>query len=52
MISKNQDPDFIPQPLYDKIAKCLPIVSVEAVIVIDDKLLFLKINNELTKGEW
>src|ERR1700690_915859 len=52
MTSKNQKPDFIPQPLYDKIAKCMPIVSVEAVIVIDDKLLFLKRNNEPAKGEW
>jgi len=52
MTSKNQKPDFIPQPLYDKIAKCIPIVSVEAVIVIDDKLLFLKRNNEPAKGEW
>jgi colanic acid biosynthesis protein WcaH len=30
----------------------LPIVSVEAVIVKDDALLFLKRNNEPVKGEW
>ncbi len=50
MILKTKDFDFIPQTLYDQIVKCLPIVSVEAVIVKDDALLFLKRNNEPVKG--
>jgi colanic acid biosynthesis protein WcaH len=52
MPSNIKDYNFIPQPLYDQIIKCLPIVSVEAVIVKDNALLFLKRNNEPVKGEW
>ena len=44
--------DFIPDALYAEIMKRLPIVSVEAVIVVDGALLFLKRNNEPVKGEW
>ncbi len=43
---------FIPDPLYDQIMKLMPIVSVEALIVIDDCLLFLKRNNTPAKGQW
>jgi colanic acid biosynthesis protein WcaH len=50
--SKIEDCNFIPQTLYDQIVMCLPIVSVEAVIVKDHALLFLKRNNESVKGEW
>ena len=49
--TKNQT-DFLPSKLYNQIAKCLPIVSVEALIVADDGLLFLKRKNEPVKGEW
>jgi mutator protein MutT len=52
MPSNIKDYNFIPQTLYDQIVKCLPIVSVEAVIVKDNALLFLKRNNEPVKGEW
>ena len=44
--------DYIPSGLYDQITKCLPIVSVEALIVMDEALLFLRRNNQPAKGEW
>jgi colanic acid biosynthesis protein WcaH len=44
--------DFIPTSLYDQIVKLLPIVSVDAVIVIDKSLLLLKRNNQPAKGLW
>jgi colanic acid biosynthesis protein WcaH len=47
-----QESDWIPQPLYNKIAKCIPIISVEALIVRGDELLFLRRINEPAKGEW
>jgi colanic acid biosynthesis protein WcaH len=47
-----KESNHIPSELYDKIAKCMPIVSVEAVIVMDDSLLFLRRNNQPAKGEW
>ena len=43
---------YIPKATYDKIVSCMPIVSVEALIVIDDALLFLKRKNQPAKGEW
>ena len=43
---------MIPLSLYDKIVKCLPIVSVEAIIVQDDSLLLLKRNNPPVKDRW
>jgi colanic acid biosynthesis protein WcaH len=52
MISNIKECNFIPQTLYDQIEKCLPIVSVEAVIAKDNTLLFLKRNNQPAKGEW
>ena len=47
-----KESNYIPSELYDQIAKCMPIVSVEAVIVMDDSLLFLRRNNQPAKGEW
>ena len=43
---------FIPDPLYDKIVKYMPIPSVEAIIVRDGKLLFLRRKNSPAKGQW
>ena len=47
-----KDSDFIPDVLYHQIMELLPIVSVEAVIMIDNSLLFLRRKNEPTLGEW
>jgi len=38
--------------LYQKITRVLPISSVEAVIIQNNKLLFLKRNNVPAKGYW
>jgi colanic acid biosynthesis protein WcaH len=43
---------FIPYPLYDEIVKYMPIPSVEAIIVKDGRLLFLKRKNSPARGEW
>lgn len=51
LISK-KNVDFIPDGLFGEIVRCLPIVSVEALIVMDGALLFLKRNNEPVKREW
>ena len=42
----------IPKALYDQIAMSIPIASVEAVVVRDRELLFLRRRNEPAKGEW
>jgi colanic acid biosynthesis protein WcaH len=47
-----EESDLIPAVLFDQIVKCLPIVSVDAVIVIDKSLLFLRRQNVPAKGEW
>ncbi len=52
MASKSEKTDFIPSPLYDQIVNHMPIVSVEAAILIGDAFLFLRRNNEPVKGEW
>jgi colanic acid biosynthesis protein WcaH len=52
MSKKTNRPNFIPDAFYSKIIKVLPIVSVEALIVVDDSLLFLKRKNEPVKGQW
>ncbi len=44
--------DFIPAGLFNLMMRVLPIVSVEALIVADGGLLFLKRRNEPVKGEW
>jgi colanic acid biosynthesis protein WcaH len=43
---------FIPDPLYNEIVKLMPIPSVEAIIVRDGKLLFLRRKNYPAKGQW
>jgi colanic acid biosynthesis protein WcaH len=48
----NKKCGFIPQLTYERIVKCLPIVSVEALIVSEGRLLFLRRKNEPAKGEW
>jgi hypothetical protein len=40
---------FHPDPLYNKIVKYMSISSVEAIIVRDGKLLFLRRKNNLPK---
>ena len=50
--SANKEFGLIPQKTYERIVKCMPIVSVEALIVSDGRLLFLRRNNEPAKGEW
>jgi ADP-ribose pyrophosphatase YjhB (NUDIX family) len=50
--SKKESSELIPLSLYDRIVDCLPIVSVEAVIVDGDSLLFLKRNNPPVKDRW
>jgi ADP-ribose pyrophosphatase YjhB (NUDIX family) len=51
MESKNES-DFIPSVLYDQIEQLMPIASVEAVIVIEGSLLFLKRKNNPAAGQW
>ena len=48
----NKKCDHIPSALYDRIKTCMPIVSVEALIVMDEALLFMRRNNQPAKGEW
>ena len=50
--TSNKENNLIPSQLYDQIAKLLPIATVEALIVINDALLFLKRNNNPAKGQW
>ena len=47
-----KDSDYIPDKLYHQIMELLPIVSVEAVIMIGNSLLFLRRKNEPAIGEW
>ncbi len=42
----------IPSSLYELIVDVLPISSVEAVILKDDSLLFLRRKNNPVKGQW
>lgn len=50
--SSNKEVGFIPQETYEMIVKYIPIVSAEALIISDDRLLFLRRNIEPAKGEW
>jgi ADP-ribose pyrophosphatase YjhB (NUDIX family) len=50
--SNSEETDFIPSILYDQIMRWMPIVSVEAVIVMEGSLLFLKRENEPAMGQW
>jgi ADP-ribose pyrophosphatase YjhB (NUDIX family) len=43
---------YIPKATYERIERCLPIVSVDAVIVLDGSLLLMKRSNKPAKGEW
>jgi colanic acid biosynthesis protein WcaH len=52
VISKVKKNGFIPSVLYNKILRLMPIVSVEAVIVMGNALLFLKRKNQPAKGQW
>jgi ADP-ribose pyrophosphatase YjhB (NUDIX family) len=52
MCAPEESSDYIPSTLYDQIKQCMPIVSVEALIVMDYSLLFLRRNNQPVKGEW
>ena len=52
MGSKKMESDFIPSCLYDQIMMRLPIASVEAVIVMDGALLFLRRRNHPAMGQW
>ena len=52
MIDNIEQQGFIPSALYGQIIKLMPIVSVEALIVIDESLLFLKRKNRPAKGQW
>ena len=50
--SRIKENGSIPSALYDQIVKLIPISSVEAVIVMDGGLLFLKRKNQPAKGQW
>ena len=52
MSSKFEENGFIPSVLYNEIVKLMPIASVEAVIVMDNALLFLKRKNQPAQGQW
>ena len=52
MSLNGKENDFIPSVLYDQIVKLMPIVSVEALIVIDGALLFLRRKNQPAVGQW
>lgn len=43
---------MIPSSLYKQISALMPIPSVEAMILKDDSLLFLRRNNVPAKGKW
>ena len=45
-----EESDLKPTVLFDQIMRWIPIVSVEAVIVIDNSLLLLKRKNQPAKG--
>ena len=42
----------IPSSLYDRIVKNMPIPTVEALIIRNSSLLFLRRNNSPAKGQW
>ena len=44
--------EHIPRVLYDTITACMPIASVEALILRNGALLFLRRNNHPANGEW
>jgi ADP-ribose pyrophosphatase YjhB (NUDIX family) len=52
MSPKNEEHVEINSLLYCQILECMPIASVEVVIVIDHSLLFLRRRNIPAKGQW
>lgn len=52
MDSKKKKSDFIPQAIYDQIIDLIPIPSVDAVIVMNGSLLFLRRKNSPAAGQW
>ena len=52
MALKKFESDFIPSTLYDQIMRLMPIPSVEAVIVMNGSLLFLRRKNNPAIGQW
>ena len=52
MSSNSEENDFVPSILYGQIMRWMPIVSVEAVIVMEGSLLFLKRKNHPAMGQW
>ncbi len=52
MVLKKDESDFIPSALYDQIVRLMPIASVEAVIVMNGSLLFLRRKNNPAVGQW
>jgi len=46
------NPDWIEEPLYDKIKSVLPIACVDLLVVHDGCLLLMLRNNEAGKGVW
>jgi mutator protein MutT len=51
-MNPDKESNHIPQSLYDQIANHMPIASVEAIIIRNKAMLFLKRNNPPAKGEW
>lgn len=51
-MSPNEESDFIPSNLYNQIMKLISIASVEAIVVMDKVLLFLRRKNQPAKGQW
>jgi len=52
MASKRGESGFISSAFYDRIVRLMPIASVEAAIVIDGSLLFLRRKNDPAMGQW
>ena len=52
MTPQNKENGQIPLSLYTQIMKQLPIASVEAVILVDRSLLFLRRKNQPAQGQW
>lgn len=52
MNSKTLENGVIPAVRYKEIVRLMPIASVEAVISLDNSLLFLKRKNQPAKGQW
>ena len=42
----------IPSTFYEQITKCMPIPSVDALMVINKSLLLLRRNNHPAMGQW